>query len=186
MPEPTPEKPNKEIRLGLPYSRVFAGELTRRMSNIWDMDPKELARGAKRWGWIAVGHPAVHGQGGRLAGWMVSHWEGSTSLILASRQSRIDTDARSPKDGCIYAVTHTGVEMIPVVGDILSITEGAFGREIGGRYLDKIDRAIYLVAGLIPVVPDLPARAIVRNIRVSVEEEVARRYQASLELPPQA
>src|SRR5258708_5912553 len=192
MPESeTPEQPNRRFpnvrKVPGQIRRVPGGILRYIPEDVWDIDPKELARGAKRWGWIAAGHPAVHRQGGRLAaGWIVSHWEGPTAMVLASRQSRLDTETRSSETGCIYGTIHTAVEMIPVLGDGLSIAEELIGREIGGRYLDKLDRGIYLATGLIPVVPALPIRIVARNVRASIEDEVARRTEDRLGLPPQA
>lgn len=121
------------------------------------------------------------------AGQLASRSEKISDITMESRRLRLDAEKESESTGCMKWVVMTGyrtgktvVEMIPGqfgpygIGDVLTAVEGITGKELLGRKLDKVDRAISIAAAAIPLMPATPLRELLRYLRIRYEESAAR------------
>lgn len=126
-----------------------------------------------------------------VIGGVVARSERATSVVSKTRQMRLAAEASKGKErGWVYHTVKTAVEMIPGFppffygpGDAVTLIEAFWGREIGGRRLDVVDRLISFAASAIPFIPATPLRELIRNVRRSVEDivpEIAQRRQDQL------
>jgi hypothetical protein len=111
---------------------------------------------------------------------IVSRTPWMRKMVLKSRASRLEAEKTGKRRSFGFLFFKTLIEMIPGglgpygIGDAITLLEGIFGIELGGRKLDIIDRIISFAAALIPVVPATPFRESARTIREQLEESVAK------------